>query len=403
MIELLTVLTLTVSGVVFLSTALTSNASVAYNTLPGWWSGKCNKDHIKEAKLVGTWRRLQVCEPGLTGIEGKYGDGASVPLFHSTELVARYMYAAHRFSSVVADGRQVVDAYTAAHPNDLHRIYNDKRMALIKIMPQKGDVISFAYDSKNPGRYPSAGHVAIVGSVDKINTTKGSEIIHLVEQNYQTGTARIGRIITVTNWLIDDTVVDWMTERSLPGIGDGGNTDPQNQPTGTPTSSPDPSQGSTEQNQPTGTPTPSPDPSQGSTEQNQPTGTSVTPTVVTSDSLSADWVDPIDEPTYDGGTRYQLKANVYPTHSRDTPVDQVIFYGYWNSSWHELCEPTPDVDGTRTFSCLSDFRDVNDNTYPPPGKIQLKIVASNTEGKIYNVGKMPTVRYCPLGKCIENS
>lgn len=198
----------------------TSGSHTVHATNTSGWTADCDGHGSPVYIWNGVPGGLQVCA-GTGRLAETFGGllaTGNFDEFQCTELVARYMWMKFGFPSLDhADGANIVDAYSNAHPGTLHRIYNDHRVQIMKIAPDIGDVISFTYI-----------HTAIVinSSVD----SSGTGDLTLIEQNYPTGSAGFTRKIGVHGWLIDASanVKDWMTTRYSPGYPGGWWTDQVN-------------------------------------------------------------------------------------------------------------------------------------------------------------------------------
>ncbi|SRR5260221_401409 len=213
------------------STGNSSPTSQDYSS-PSWWNGKdCDKGHYSAAyDLLGydsngnpkTWRGIEACGPlpGLnsTGpLEDFHGHGYSQYEFQCTELIARYELAANGLDSPLANGAQIVDAYTNTntHPNTpLHKVVNNGHTQLF---PAQGDVLSYEATSAN-GFF---GHTSLV--IASSMTSPGNGTITVLQQNMSWNGAPVPTDpLTVSSWVIQPStqgagsVISWMTTRPIP-------------------------------------------------------------------------------------------------------------------------------------------------------------------------------------------
>jgi len=234
-----------------------------YNA-PSWWNGQdCNKGNYPAAyDLLGydnrgnpkTWRGIEVCGP-LPGLKStgpqedfhSYGAGADQYMFQCTELVARYLWVVHGLKSQIADGGQIVDAYTGLQNSPFHKVVND---GLMQMFPVEGDVLSYGPTADNPH-----GHTSIVTDS---NVTNGNGTINIIQQNIAwNGAAVPTETLQVNNWIIQPgthgagSVISWMTTRPVVSA---------QQPIGSATSTPTPTTVPAPAPTPTQPPTPTPTP-----------------------------------------------------------------------------------------------------------------------------------------------
>ncbi len=157
--------------------------------------------------LLSSWKGIEVCGPAPTTdhpVQFIPNPNNTTELeFECPELVKRYLLLLYGLPSVMADGFQVVDAYTTAYPNLLKKITPD-----MHIFPNEGDVLS--YGTTDPG------HTSIVIKVKNKDATTGSADVTVIEQNIQ-GLANGTETMHMSGWQmsgIAGTVASWMTFRT---------------------------------------------------------------------------------------------------------------------------------------------------------------------------------------------
>jgi hypothetical protein len=166
------------------------------------------------AKPLLSWRGFDVCgprpdwTPRTPDHYTEFSSGGSVEQeFECTELVKRYLLLAFGLPSLGGtNGDQIVDNYTNTTKvpgTPFHKVINDAaNNGKIHMFPVEGDVLSY-----------STVHTSIVKSVTDMNSRgEGSATIHVIEQNRSSeGEEKL----TMTNWIIDNSVSSWMTTRPI--------------------------------------------------------------------------------------------------------------------------------------------------------------------------------------------
>jgi hypothetical protein len=163
---------------------------------PSWWSGSCDSGNYAGAHPLGaSYRGVDVCgpRPGADGAPNRlvrFFPGAWGELeWQCVELSMRFMYVAYGVSPYGANGKDVVDNYTAADGGGLVRIAN----GVPGSVPAPGDVISFG-----PTATSSLGHTGVVESANVDGSGNGT--IRILSQN---DTVDGWRTLSVSNWSVN--------------------------------------------------------------------------------------------------------------------------------------------------------------------------------------------------------
>ena len=176
---------------------------------PSWWSGTCDSGNYPGAKALGaSYRGVAVCgpRPGADGAPNRsvsFYPGAWGELeWQCVELSMRYLYLAYGVKPYGANGKDVVDNYTASAGGGLVKVAN----GVSGTAPAPGDVISFG-----PTATSSLGHTGVVESVNVDGSGNGS--IRILSQN---DTSDGWRTIPVSGWSVNGpatglgTVTGWL-------------------------------------------------------------------------------------------------------------------------------------------------------------------------------------------------